>query len=511
MSTLHDKTKPADSESSQTEEHATAPRAADSQAVGARLLTGCLFWGLCLTLTAAGHRLYKATVSVDRHISRTQYERDGAPLVWVGHGTAEHAMSRIAGGQTGETDLQLHVQPVSTFLVAAILGFTLLAALMAWSGRRIEDNGMQSLIGLFGGHFLWLGAVEFGLDAVGRRIGLAGALDVVSGRIVGTHGGGILIQMSAVFLIPVLIGLTMHESNRCAIFQWFRRRLPLTRHAAASGRVDNYAARTTIQYFMTVWFCYVSVLWLADPMLGRIGEFTLLAVMLVIFAATPYMLWRTACQPGRAQALRYSVSGAIVTWTGIEIAASMKFFDEPWLNNSALSGLILLGLTIALTVLVLFTLKQTTAPSTLLKSAIGLVVLITLTSAGDCTGESGNTSSTSDEIVSLLRSYEDQIETPGTEATDGLLRALGTGSPEMAAQAAIAFGKSESVNADVQKQLESLALSDESQLKQFAALQALSRLGLLTSETREVIKRYAADASLASVVVYIRDRKIGPN
>mgnify|MGYP003665320987 CR=1 FL=1 len=511
MSTLHDKANPSETESGQTEEHSPVPRATDSPALAKRLLIGGLFWGLCLTLTAAGHRLYKATVSVDRHVSRTLYQTDGAPLVWVGHGTAEDAMSRIAEGQVSETDRQLHAQPVSTFLVAVVLGLTWLAALMAWSGRWIEDNGMQSLIGLFTGHFLWLGAIEFGLDAVGRRIGLAGALDVVNGRIMGTHGGGILIQMSAVFLIPMLIGLTLHESNRCAIFQWFRRRLPLTRSAAASGRVDNYAARTTIQYFMTVWFCYASVLWLADPMLGRVGEFTLLTVMLVIFAATPYMIWRTACQPGTAQALRYSVSGAIVTWTGIEIAASMRFFDEPWLSSSVLSGVILLGSTIGLTVLVMFALRQTTTPSMLLKSATGLVVLIALTGVSGCTTDGENVPSTADEIVSQLRSYDDRIEPPNKDAAHGLLRALGSGSPEMAAQAAVAFGKSGSVNADVRKQLEDLALSDDSRLKQFSALLALSRLGLLTSETRDVIKKHAADVSLASVVAYILNEGIGPN
>jgi len=507
MSTIHDKETLADTGSVQAEKAGALPVADGSHSVVARLLIGCLFWGLCLTLTAAGHRLYKAIVSVDREVSRELYQLDGAPLVWVGHGTVEDASSRIAERQTVATNLPLHAQPVSIFLLAAVSGFTLMAALMAWSGRWIEDTGVQSLTGLFAGHFLWLGAVEFGLDAVGRRIGLAGALDVVNGRIVGTHGGGILIQMSAVFLLPMLIGWTLHESNRCAMFQWFRRRLPLTRSVAASGRVDNYVARTAIQYFMTVWFCYVSVLWLADPMLDRVGELSLLIAMLAIFAATPYMIWRTACQSGKAQALRYSVSGAIVTWTGIEIAASMRFFDEPWLSSSAMSGLICLGLTIGLTVLVIFTLKQAATSSILLKSTASVLVLTGLTSAGGCMGANENVPLTADEIESLLRDYDDQVVAPGVEAQGGMLHALGSSSPEMAAQAAVAFGKSKDVNADVREQLEALALSDDSRLKQFSALQALSRLGLLTSETRAVIEELAADESLGRVAAYIEQPK----
>lgn len=503
MSTIHDEKKLTGIGTGQEEKTWALPAETGAHSRAKKLLISCLFWGLCLTLTAAGHRLYKAIVSVDREVSRELYQSDGSPLVWVGHGTVESASARIADRQAIATELPFHVQPVSTFLLTGVLGFTLLAALMVWSGRWIVDNGAQSLTGLFAGHFLWLGAIEFGLDAVGRRIGLAGSLDIVNGRVVGTHGGGILIQMSAVFLLPMLIGWTLHESNRCAMFQWFRRRLPLTRSVAASGRVDNYAARTAIQYFMTVWFCYVSVLWLADPMLGRVGELSLLIAMLAIFAATPYMIWRTTCQSGKAQALRYSVSGAIVTWTGIEIAASMRFFDEPWLSSSAYSGLILLGLTIGLTVLVMFTLKQAGASSILLKSTASVLVLTGLTSLGGCMGANENAPLTADEIEKQLRDYDDRIVAPGEEAQDGILHALGSSSPEMAAQAAVAFGKSDGVSADVREQLEALALSDDSRLKQFSALQALSRLGLLTPETRAVIKSLAADETLGRIAAYI--------
>lgn len=459
---------------------------------------------LCLTLTAAGHRLYKAILSVDREVSKVAYQVDGAPIVWVGHGTLEDAHSRLTEGETGATEPDLHTLPNSRFWVVAVSGLTLLAGLMAWSGRWVADNGIQSLIGLFAGHFLWLGAVEFGLDAVGRRLGLARALEVVQGRIVGTHGGGILIQMSAVFLLPVLIGWTMHESNRCAMFLWFRRRLPLTRSVAASGRVENYAARTTIQYFMTVWFCYVGVLWMADPMLGNVGQVALLTTMLAIFAATPYMIWRTANQSANAQALRYSVSGAIVTWTGIEIAAAMRFFNEPWLSTSTLSGLILLGLTIGLTLLTLLMLRP--RRPFLFRSPTSMLLLVTtLFGIGGCSTTNEDVPLTAQDIARQLRDYDERIEAPDGEAKDGLLRALASNSPEMVAQAAIAIGKSRNVDTVVRRRLEAIAMSDESRLSQFAALQALSRLGLLTPETQAVIEQLGADEAWRSIVARLEN------
>lgn len=465
------------------------------------ILVACLFWALCLTLTAAGHRLYKTIVMADRQASRERYQEDGAAVVWVGHGTLEGAYSRVAKREDVQSEGQLYALPVSPIWLTAIASFTVLAGFMAWSGQYVNNDGMQSLIGLFAGHFLWLGAVEFGLDAVGRRLGLCGAVDVVNGRIVGTHGSGVLIQMSAVFLVPVLIGLTMHESNRCAMFQWFRNRLPLTHSAGASGRVENYAARTTMQYFMTVWFCYVAVLWLADPILGQAGGMLLLVAMVAILIATPFMIWRTAQQSAFGQSLRYSVSGAVVTWTGIEIAASMRLFEEPWLSTSTLSGLVLLGLTVVLTAMVVVLLAKRQTSSWLSRSLVSLLATIAILGLGGCGTASEKRGVVSpEEIAASLREFDKQIIAPQADAHDGLLHALASADAEMAAQAAVTFGKSERVSPVVRQQLEAMASSDNSRLSQVAALQALSRLGLLTPTTQGIIDKLAAEEEWSHLV-----------
>ena len=471
-----------------------------SQRVSKKILVACLLWTLCLTLTAAGHRLYKTIVAADRQVSGERYLLDGAAVVWVGHGTIEDASSRFAESTGKVAGGHLHALPISTFWLGAIAAFTTLAGLMAWAGRYVGNDGFQSLVGLFAGHFLWLGAVEFGLDAVGRRLGLCGALDVVNGRIVGTHGSSILIQMSAVFLIPVLIGLAMHESNRCAMFQWFRKRLPLTRTASASGRVENYAARTTIQYFLTVWFCYVAVLWLADPMLGQAGAVSLLMAMVAIFVATPYMIWRTTQQSGVGQSLRYSVSGAVVTWTGIEIAASMRLFEEPWLSNSVFSGVLFLGLTITLTALVLLLLLSRPASLRLLRPLASSILVVALLGIGGCAASpEKEVANSPDEIAARLREYDARTKAPKLAASDGLLHALASDSPEMAAQAAVSLGKSQNVSPVLKQQLEAMAICEQSRLPQVAALQALSRLDLLTAESQAVIDQLAADERWTNV------------
>jgi hypothetical protein len=73
----------------------------------------------------------------------------------------------------------------------------------------------------------------------------------------------------------------------------------------------------------------------------------------------------------------------------------------------------------------------------------------------------------------------------------------------MMAQAAVAIGKSKSVDNVVKQRLEVIAMSDESRLSQFAALQALSRLGLLTPETQAVIEQLAADKTWGPIAALI--------
>lgn len=485
-----------------------APSDGRSESAGRRagLLSAILFWSLCLTLTAGGHRLYKALVAVDRKVSSDVYQVTGAPLVWAGHGALDDAQKRIGERHDVADQGKPFTLPSSTFWLATSMGLIVLGAAVAWSGQWVANRGIQSLLGLLAGHCLWLGAIELGLDLVGRRLGLAGNLEVVGGKVVGTHGGGVLIQMSLVFLIPVLVGWTLHESNRCAVFQWFRRRLPLTPKAGASGRVDNFAARTTIQYFMTVWFCYVSVLWLADPRLGAFGQLSLLFVMLAIFAVTPYMIWRTACQSSNAQALRYSVSGAVVGWTAIEIAAAMDLFHEPWLSNSLASGAVLLGASAVLTLLVARSLSSIGPKPAAMPARAALGLLLSLAFVGGCTHSERPAELSAESIRDELKKYDERIQRPAGISEAGLLRALGSPDPRMRAQAAISVGNLPRVSRTVERQLSTMAASDAARLSQFAALIALKRLDLMSPELDALLSDLGDDPQWGPVAKSVSAR-----
>ncbi len=311
-----------------------------------------LFWALCLLLSASGHWVYVAIRTIDRHISHDLYRSPGREIVWVGHDSLEQSVRSASARLPIVPEPyvgNLTALPLSPFWGGVGIAFAMLATIAVWSGKWICSDGLQSLVGLLAGHAIWIGVIEIGLDLGARRLGLAGALDFVGLRLAGVHGSAVLIQLSAIFLLPIFVGLAIHESNRCVVFQWFRRKLPLTKFPGASGRVGNYAARTMTQFFMTVWVCYVAVLWMADPLIGFWGHAALLTTLVAIAAATPYMIWKTLKQTTRARMLRFSVSGAVITWTGIEIASATGMIGEPWLNGSLGIGVLLVGGSAALT------------------------------------------------------------------------------------------------------------------------------------------------------------------
>ncbi|MFG0263497.1 MAG: hypothetical protein ACF788_13985 [Novipirellula sp. JB048] len=191
--------------------------------------TTILFWALALLLSAGGHRLYVSLRSMDQRVSSSLYQQAGKPANWVGHATAEQSLEhylqsdpRFVEAAQPHPIADLRTLPVSPFWAGLGGLLTFVAAVAVWAGRWMPNNGLQSLVGALAGHAIWIGAVEIGLDIAGRRLGLAGALSVIENRIVGVHGAGVLIQWSALFLVPVMIGLTLHESNRCVIFRWLR-------------------------------------------------------------------------------------------------------------------------------------------------------------------------------------------------------------------------------------------------------------------------------------------------
>lgn len=103
-----------------------------------KLAVACVFWLLCLTLSAAGHRLYKFVVSVDREVSAELYRNNGAPLLWVGHGYVEHALEKMSSESPHMAVAQLYALPVSTFWLSSAICFLVLGSVLVLAARWVS-------------------------------------------------------------------------------------------------------------------------------------------------------------------------------------------------------------------------------------------------------------------------------------------------------------------------------------------------------------------------------------
>ncbi len=294
---------------------------------------------------AAGHLLMVAVNAADAAVSAEQYQSMGIVARWFGDGPLDAELSElgsvaIGGGTAVPT---IHMLPVSPFLVAAALGLTALGFCILLFSRFIADDGLQSLLGVLGGLFLWTGAVEYGLVVASRLLGIAKGLSMHGDQVIGVAGEYVLLKHTWGILLILCVYLTFAESNRCNVFLWLRRRVPLMRGPLASGHITNYGPRTAFQYIMIIWTFYVLLLWLYDETLFGAQSLATRLVMVGSLAGAVFLTWRTVRRPTWGHTLRYAIGTAVVAWTPIEISAKWGLFEEPWLILNPQTAVLFFG------------------------------------------------------------------------------------------------------------------------------------------------------------------------
>lgn len=240
-------------------------------------------------------------------------------------------------------DLPLHTLPVTPFLVQMTLALTLLGGVLLWLTSRLRSDLAQTIVGVFAGNLLWIGAVEYGLTLAARSLGIGKTVGVVGGSLTALYGEYVLLKHSWGALVLVLAYLWFLESSRCPIFLWWRSHVPTMRGPLVTGRIYNYGPRSAFQYATTVWGFYLLLLWAYDErVLGVYSLFTK-GLLFGSIAASLYCLWRLHQQTGWGAAVRYAVGAMVVVWTPLEIAGKWGLFREPWLLLQPSTALLFFG------------------------------------------------------------------------------------------------------------------------------------------------------------------------
>ncbi len=314
-----------------------------------RLLRAASAFVFVYITLAAGHLLMVAINAADLRISAQTYRRPGVAARWFGDEPLATALryarkpaSPRAEATVSRATVPLRMLPVSTFLVAATVGLILAGlALLFWS-RDVRSDAAQTVLGVFAGLSIWTG-VEYSLMLASRVLGIAKAVMLHDGVVIGTYGEYVLLKHTWGILAMVGMYLLFLESNRCPFFVWCRHQVPLMRGAVCTGRIDNYAPRTAFEYIAIVWTFYLVLLWAYDPAVFGVDGLLTHALFLGSFALSGYLLLRLYRQSAIGPAIRYAIGVAIIAWIPIEIAAKWRLFQEPWLILSPLTATAFFG------------------------------------------------------------------------------------------------------------------------------------------------------------------------
>jgi len=190
--------------------------------------------------------------------------------------------------------------------------------------RWSRSSAWQSFLGAFSGVLLWTGAVEYGLLYAATVLGIP--------EVNGTAGEYRLMMHTWSFLLLLVLYLVLHESVRCNLFIWLRRRLHLIRRSAPSGTVINYGPRTAFEMISILWFFYVLLLLLYDEQLVGVHHPLTYACLLVSLSGGLWLFYRLLMIREMGLAIRYAIPTVIVLWNCFEITAKWDLYTEPWIT-----------------------------------------------------------------------------------------------------------------------------------------------------------------------------------
>ena len=188
------------------------------------------------------------------------------------------------------------------------------------AGVFIKGDARQSLLGLFGGMFYWMGAIDFLFMYYAERFGTQAQLDPVTGEIV-SRPEYLILPATFGFWAMVMMLYLFCTANGCNFLNWWQRLFfgkhkkeiaarPMTRH-------------TSIVAFMEVitmlWTCYLTLMFCYDErFLGDRHPLTLLVGMLGLIGSL-FMFARLLRYASWGISLRYGFATVIIFWIAVEV------------------------------------------------------------------------------------------------------------------------------------------------------------------------------------------------
>lgn len=208
--------------------------------------------------------------------------------------------------------------------------------LMVIAGIFVKGDVKQTLLGLFGGMFYWMGAIDFMFMYYANRFGTQAQLDPVSGEIVSRPEYLILPATFGFWSMTMMLYLFC-TVNGCNFLNWWQRLFfgkhkkeiaarPMTRH-------------TSIVAFMEVitmlWTCYLVLMFCYDERFFGDHHPVTLIVGMIGFIGSLFMFARLLTYKSWGTSLRYGFATVIIFWISVEVFDRIHVLEGIWADWQA--------------------------------------------------------------------------------------------------------------------------------------------------------------------------------
>lgn len=202
---------------------------------------------------------------------------------------------------------------------------------MVIAGIFVKGDVKQTLLGLFGGMFYWMGAVDFLFMYYANRFGTRPQIDPVTGEIVSRPEYLILSATFGFWAMTMMLYLFC-TANGCNFLNWWQRIFFGKRKKEIAAR--PMTRHTSIVAFMEVitmlWTCYLVLMFCYDErFLGDRHPVTLIVGM-IGFIGSLFMFRRLLTYKGRGLSLRYGFATVIIFWISVEVADRIHVLEGLW-------------------------------------------------------------------------------------------------------------------------------------------------------------------------------------
>ncbi|WP_448212058.1 hypothetical protein [Colwellia sp. MEBiC06753] len=215
------------------------------------------------------------------------------------------------------------------YLISFIYGA--IGVVIVYKGLKM-DEVKGSIMGFLGAMLIWDGWFELGLDFFEHNNHIPMVKDAAGTPVLlGSHN---ILEISGLFLIPILVLTMFQKDMRCRMLLWIRKTLGLREGLGkpTAGIKPQTARIAASEYIFVNWFMYVVMITILDPRVAGTWHPATYALSAAIFVWSVYLFYKHTKQNEVGLMIRYAIGAAGVAWYNWEITTYWGWYTEFWIR-----------------------------------------------------------------------------------------------------------------------------------------------------------------------------------